>query len=219
MSLDADRAATLARLSVSRETETRLDWLVAELLRWQRIKNLVAPSTLDQVWTRHVLDSWQLLRWAPGAGPWMDLGSGGGFPGLVVAIERTERQAGRTILVESNGRKAAFLRHVVAALRLDAEVRAERIETVLQGWSAPLAVVSARALAPLAQLLQWTHGLLRNGAVGIFPKGQDVEAELSEASRYWSFDVETHSSVSDPKGTILVVRMLPQPGRPAHVDP
>lgn len=206
----------LSELGVSRETRLRLELLVDELKRWQRIKNLISEATLRDVWRRHVADSWQLLRFAPQAGDWLDLGSGGGFPGLVIAIGRTETQAGTTHLVESNGRKCAFLRHVGHRLRLDLRVHQARIEDVLPDWRPTPAVVSARALAPLTQLIGWTQALLRNGAVGIFPKGQDVEEELAQASRYWYFQADAEQSATDRDGRILLVRMTPETGSLAH---
>ena len=196
-------------MDVSRETLSRLDALAGALTRWQRVKNLVASATVEQVWTRHILDSWQLLRHAPTDGSWLDLGSGGGFPGLVVAIGRTESAGGPTILVESNGRKCAFLRQMIHDLSLNAEVIEGRIESVLPAWNRPVRTVSARALAPLDTLLSWTHTLLRNGAVGIFPKGQDVERELAVASTSWRFDAKVHPSISDRSGRVLVVTMTP----------
>lgn len=205
----SDRETALAAMDVSRETLSRLDALARELARWQRVKNLVSSTTVDQVWTRHILDSWQLLAHAPAKGAWLDLGSGGGFPGLVVAAGRTAADAGATILLESNGRKCAFLRHMIHVLDLNAEVIENRIENVLPGWTRPVQVVSARALAPLEQLMAWTHSLLRNGAVGIFPKGQDVERELAVASTSWRFDAKVHPSISDRSGRILVVTMAP----------
>lgn len=206
---ETDRDKAVAAMGVSRETLSRLDALAAALGRWQRIKNLVAPATVEQVWSRHILDSWQLLKHAPTQGPWLDLGSGGGFPGLVVAIGRTETGDGQTILVESNGRKCAFLRQMIHDLGLNAEVIEDRIEAALSGWSRPVRTVSARALAPLDTLLGWTHTLLRNGAVGIFPKGQDVERELAVASTSWRFDAKVHPSISDRSGRVLVVTMAP----------
>lgn len=205
--MDRDRA--LAAMDVSRETLSRLETLVEALKRWQRVKNLVAPATVEHVWSRHILDSWQLLRHAPAEGSWLDLGSGGGFPGLVVAIGRTETGSAPTILLESNGRKCAFLRQMIHDLSLNAEVIEGRIEAVLPRWSRPVRTISARALAPLETLLAWTHTLLRNGAVGIFPKGQDVEKELAVASTSWRFDAKVHPSISDRSGRILVVTMAP----------
>lgn len=201
------REQFVARLNVSRETEHKLDLLVSELERWQHVKNLVSHSTLATVWHRHIADSAQLLRLAPAPGPWLDIGSGGGFPGLVVAIQRTEAGSGRTYLLESNSRKCSFLRHVIRLVGADAEVLEGRIEEQVNELSFEPVVVSARAVASLDRLLGWTNGLLRKGAVGIFPKGQDVEVELEIAARSWQFSVEAHPSLTDSEGRILLVRM------------
>lgn len=203
-----DRAhRLLIARDVSRETLANLDLLAAELVRWQSIKNLVGPVTLNQIWTRHIADSMQLLRYAPGPGPWLDLGSGGGFPGLVVAMARTETREGTTHLVESNGRKCAFLRHIVRVAGLDAEVHEARIEEILPRFDHSFAVVSARALASMSQLLIWTNQLLRKGALGIFPKGQDVERELKEAATSWEFSADVRQSLTDQKARVVLVRM------------
>jgi 16S rRNA (guanine527-N7)-methyltransferase len=191
---------------VSRETLEQLERLTEELFRWQGVKNLVGPSTLTEVWTRHVADSVQLHEIAPLEGEWVDLGSGGGFPGLVVAILRSEAGLGRTHMIEANDRKCAFLRQIVRQNRLEAEVHAGRIETVLPNLRQP-AVISARAVAPLVKLLDWSNVMLTQGAVGIFPKGQDVETELAEAARSWAFRAELLPSRTDPKGRIVRVTM------------
>jgi 16S rRNA (guanine527-N7)-methyltransferase len=195
------------RSCVSRETHDRLDMLVTELVRWQAIKNLVGPDTLQNVWERHVADSLQLAAHQPARGGlWVDLGSGAGFPGLVMAVLRTERAQGTTVMVESNARKCAFLRHVIRLGELDAEVMPARIDAAVPMLAArTTAVVSARALASLSQLLGWSFPLLRTGAVGIFPKGQDVERELQEAAISWSCDVALHPSLTDCKARIVVV--------------
>lgn len=197
----------LDRANVSRETRHSLNELVGELERWQRAKNLVSQGTMPHVWTRHVLDSWQLLEYAPPKGEWVDLGSGAGFPGLVVAVSRTQAGAGTTHLIESNGRKCAFLRHIGHRLKLDMQVHEGRLEDYLRSWPRVPAVISARALAPLDKLLAWCEHLLRSGALGIFPKGQDVEGELAYASTSWMFDAQLKPSMTDAAGKILLVRM------------
>ncbi|MCX7323817.1 MAG: 16S rRNA (guanine(527)-N(7))-methyltransferase RsmG [Hyphomicrobiales bacterium] len=201
------REVVAASLHVSRETLAKLDVLTRELGRWQAIKNLVGPSTLNQVWIRHVADSLQLLDHAQQPGAWLDLGSGGGFPGLVVAIVRTERREGTTHLVESNGRKCAFLRHMCRLLELDAIVHEGRIEQIVPTFEVVFSIVSARALAPLIELLGWTNELLRKGALGIFPKGQDVENELHEAATSWVFSADVRQSLTDRDARIVLVRM------------
>ena len=202
-----DRQKALDLVSVSRETLERLDVLVDELRKWQSIKNLVGPSAIEQIWTRHIADSVQLMQFAPNAPVWLDLGSGGGFPGLVLAIMRTERGLSETHLVESNGRKCAFLRHVVRLTGISVHIHEIRVENLLKNPDFTADVVSARALASLDQLLAWTNPLLRNGALGIFPKGQDVDKELAHAARSWNFDAECRPSLTDQQARIVLVRM------------
>jgi 16S rRNA (guanine527-N7)-methyltransferase len=204
----SDREAGLALLSVSRETEQLLDQYVALLTRWQGIKNLVGPSTLASVWTRHIADSAQLVALAPDARTWLDLGSGAGFPGLVVAILLRERPGFHVHLVESNGRKCAFLREVARSLRLPVTVHDGRIEAVLPRLGGPVDVVSARALAPLRELIGLTESLLTTGTPGLFPKGQDVGDELTGASKYWRIQASTVASRTDPKARIVVVTQV-----------
>jgi 16S rRNA (guanine527-N7)-methyltransferase len=165
---------------VSRETKEKLSLLESELRRWQAIKNLVGPGTLDHIWDRHIVDSLQLLDLAPDAKTWVDLGAGAGFPGLVLAIAGYERGL-QVELVESNSRKCAFLRHIARLTGVQAKVHEARLETVIPGFVGKADVVSARALASLAKLLEWTEPLLKTGTTGLFPKGRDAESELTEA--------------------------------------
>jgi len=202
--IEADRARAVALFgdSVSRETWDRLDRFVALLLKWQKTTNLVAPSTLQNLWTRHVADSLQLLDLAPAANRWIDLGSGAGFPGLVIACALGP--TGEVHLVESNQKKASFLREAARVLALPAIVHAGRIEDLVA--EKPFDVVTARALAPLDRLIGYAIPLLTTGAVGLFPKGQDVGAELTQASKSWSIEAELIPSKTDPHGRIVVVR-------------
>ena len=203
----ADRAAAERLMDVSRETWERLDALVAALDRWQAKTNLVAPTTLAQVWTRHVADSAQLVELAPrDAKIWVDIGAGGGFPGLVVAA----LLAGRTEvhLVESNLKKAAFLREAARAMGLTVTVHGVRAEAAL-GSAIPRAdVVSARALASLSELLRLTAPLLKTGAVGLFPKGEKAADELTEAQESWNINASFHSSRTDPAASVIRVEGL-----------
>ena len=195
----------LSLTPVSRETEERLAVLVAELERWQRAKNLVSTATLDEVWTRHIADSLQLFDHALEARRWLDLGSGGGFPGLVLGIRLAE-VGGHIDLVESNARKCAFLRHAARVTGAPVTVHAARIEDVVGDFVGKVDVVTARALAPLPQLLEWCKELLRTGTLGLFPKGQHLDAELTEASKYWKIQASTVPSVTDDAARILMVR-------------
>lgn len=187
--------------------------MVGELARWQKAKNLVSSTTLADVWTRHVADSLQLFAIAPDAKRWLDLGSGGGFPGLVLGICLAET-GGHIDLVESNARKCAFLRHAARVTGAPVTVHAARIEDVIEKFTGKIDVVTARALAPLPNLLGWCKELLRTGSVGLFPKGQYLDAELTEASKYWKIQASTVTSVTDPAARILVIRGAEQRADP-----
>lgn len=203
--LQKDRAAALRLVPVSRETAARLDEFVALLLRWQKAVQLVAPSTLPRLWTRHIADSLQIIEHAPAAKRWIDLGSGGGFPGLVVAIALADAPETIVHLVESDTRKAAFLREAARIIGAPAEVHAERIESVAERFAGDVEIVTARALAPLARLLELAAPLLSGGARGIFLKGQDVDNELTQAAKSWNITAKTFPSRTDSRGRILIV--------------
>ena len=204
----ADRAQAVAlnHDSVSRETWARLDAFVALLLERQQRMNLVGASTIPQLWTRHVADSLQLLRLAPEARVWCDLGSGAGFPGLVIACALAGEKGVQVHLVESIAKKANFLRDAAQALGLPAIVHNQRIEDFTRANRIAFDVVTARALAPLDRLLTLANPLLKTGAVALFPKGQDVGAELTLASKSWKIDAELVPSNTDPHGRIMLVR-------------
>ena len=202
------------RAGVSRETGERLAILVAELRRWQRVKNLVGPGTLETVWSRHVADSLQLLDMEPQAVRWADLGSGAGFPGLVIAIALADRPGAEVHLVESNGRKCAFLRHAVRATGAPAVVHEARLEAVVPGLVGRVDVVTARALAPLDHLLGATGDLLTTGTVGLFPKGRDAAVELTQAEISWRFEAELLPSRTDSEARVIRVTSFEGP-RPA----
>ena len=212
--LAADRERALALVSVSRETVVRLEVLIELLLNWQRITHLIAASTVPNVWTRHVADSLQLVELAPEARIWVDLGSGGGFPGLVIACALAQTPDARVHLVESNAKKAAFLREAVRLTKAPAVVHSARIENFVESFDESADVVTARALAPLKMLLDQSCKLLDSGGQGIFPKGQDVEVELTEAAKYWNMDASLVPSRIDSKGRIVIVRALQR--RPAQ---
>jgi 16S rRNA (guanine527-N7)-methyltransferase len=214
--LAADRARALTLTPVSRETSDRLDRFVETLLAWQQRINLIAPSTEPKLWTRHIADSLQLLALAPQAKIWVDLGSGGGFPGLVIACALADKPGARVHLVESSTKKAAFLREAARATGAPAEVHAVRIEDFVENLAMAVDVVTARALAPLVRLLAATYPLLKTGTLGLFPKGQDVDAELTEAAKCWSIQSSFAPSLTDPKAKVVRVtgiEKLPQPGR------
>jgi 16S rRNA (guanine527-N7)-methyltransferase len=218
--LAADRSRALALTPVSRETLDRLDRFVAVLLEWQQRMNLIASSTEPTLWTRHIADSLQLLASAPQARVWVDLGSGAGFPGVVLACALVDRPGARVHLVERSTKKAAFLREAVHATGAPAEVHAVRLEDFVENLAVSVDVVTARALAPLAGLLTATYPLLRNGTLGLFPKGQDVDAELTEAAKCWSIQSSLAPSLTDPRSKIVCITgidKIHQPGRePKH---
>lgn len=221
----SDRARALALCPVSRETEDRLDSIVALLEKWQRTINLVAPATLPQIWTRHVADSLQLVPLAGEASRWVDLGSGGGFPGLVVGAVLAERPDADVTLIESDSRKAAFLREAARIAELPVTVLPARIEQVAPRIAAGVEVVSARALAPLPKLLPLAESFIAQGALGLFLKGQDVDNELTETSKSWNVEASIVESRTDRSGRVLIVRkasripseaashLRPEPGR------
>ena len=204
--LTADRARALALVSVSRETVARLDRFAALLLDWHGRMNLIAASTVPTLWTRHIADSLQLLAIAPQARKWADLGSGGGFPGLPIACALAEQNSVEVHLIESNKKKAAFLREAVRVTGAPAVVHAERVADFAQASRGELDAVTARALAPLPELLSIAYPLLKRGALGLFPKGQDVEAELTQATKCWSIQASLVPSRTDPKSRVVVIR-------------
>jgi 16S rRNA (guanine527-N7)-methyltransferase len=209
----SDRARALSLTPVSRETAERLDRFVALLLTWQKTTQLIATSTVSQLWMRHIADSLQLVDLAPEARSWVDMGTGGGFPGLVIACALAETAGARVHLVESNAKKAAFLRAAAAATESPAVVHAVRMENFVESFADAPEIVTARAVSPLSSLLGQCLPLLQRGAIGIFPKGQDVGAELTEASRYWRITAGLVPSRTDLKARIVCVSAVER--RPA----
>lgn len=220
MTQDSDygRERALALLNDSREIapgiESRLDRFVEALLTWQAKTNLIAPSTIPELWTRHIADSLQLLALAPSAKHWVDFGSGGGFPGIPIACALAGTPGAVIHLVESNHKKAAFLREAVRLTGAPAKVHARRAEDFVDGFAEPVEIVTARALAPLENLLAKAYPLLKRGAQALFLKGQDVEVELTEASKCWTMEAELVRSVTDSSGRIVWIRSL----QPAEVS-
>jgi 16S rRNA (guanine527-N7)-methyltransferase len=203
---DQERALTLT--PVSRETKKRLELFVDLLSVWQKKTNLVAPSTLNELWTRHIADSLQLVPLAPGALTWVDLGSGGGFPGIPIACALASQPGAKVHLIESNGKKASFLREAVRVTSAPAVVHQERVENFAENCAEAVDVVTARAFAPLKILCDQAFPLINRGAVGLFLKGQDVEAELTDAAKYWRLVASRVPSRTSPESSILVVRGL-----------
>jgi len=206
--MTAQRTASAARGGrISSETARRLGILGSLLVKWNPAINLVARDSLANVWARHINDSLQLLPFrTPAARRWLDLGSGAGFPGMVAAIALAETEPDlHVMLAEADLRKAEFLRTVSRETGVDVTVFAERTE-----FLPPQAAdtVSARALAPLPRLCALVHRHLAPGGRAILPKGAHSEAEIAAASKEWRFRLERHASLTDPKGTILVLSDL-----------
>lgn len=199
-----DRDRFISAFDVSRETLERLDIYAALLEKWNPSINLVAKSTLGQIWDRHFFDSAQILAISDlQEGQWVDLGTGGGFPGLIVAILAAEARAGVSMTcIESDLRKAAFLLTVIRESGLAVRVLTDRIEVV-----PPLKadVVSARALAPLSQLLGYAERHLAENGKAYFLKGAKVGPELKQALETWSFELDTYPSKTDPEASILKI--------------
>lgn len=195
-----------AGLDVSRETLERLTTYCAALSRWSSKINLIAPASDDAVWQRHIIDSAQLFHLGRASGPWVDLGSGGGLPALVLAIVALEASPGiKFHLVESDARKAAFLRIVAADLALNVDVHRARAEAL-----APLGAqtVSARALAPLEKLLAYVERHLNPSGVALLHKGRNYQAEVDAAAKIWTFDLDLVESVAEQGGKILCIRHI-----------
>lgn len=194
------------------EAIERLATYEVALRQWQKAVNLVAPRTLDEIWHRHFADSAQVAAHVPDATKSIaDLGSGGGFPGLVLAVffaSQPDKHAAVT-LVESDGRKAAFLRETARRLEIPVEILSTRIESdATVSRLVGVDTVTARAFAPLSRLFNLAAPLFAAETVGVFLKGESVVREIDEARARWSFDVDLHQSVTEPSGKIAVVRRL-----------
>jgi 16S rRNA (guanine527-N7)-methyltransferase len=201
-----DRSRALELTPVSRETAERLDIFVACLLRALERTNLIAASTIPHIWTRHIADSLQLLSLAPEANTWVDLGSGAGLPGLVLACALVERAGAVVHLVESIQKKCAFLQEAIAATGAPAIVHRQRIEDFAKGFSGRPDVITARALAPMRVLLGYVRPLMKSGAQALLLKGQDVGSELTEAAKYWNIRFDLVASKTSASGKIVIVR-------------
>lgn len=201
---DSGRSGFLERRNVSRETLGRLDQYHELLEKWNPAINLVSKASIETAWHRHFLDSAQVFDLAPdGTVHWVDFGSGGGFPGLVVAILAMEfAPQVRVTLVESDVRKAAFLSTVARETHVDIKVLAERVENI-----GPMAadIVSARALAPLTALMPFVDRHLRPGGRALFLKGATYRSEVQAARESWNFTCSTHASATDANAVILEI--------------
>ncbi len=203
---EEEARATITQ-NVSRETLARLDAYAGALIKWQKAINLIAPATVPQIWARHFLDSAQVLPLAPaGARTWLDIGTGGGFPGMVCAIIAAEQLPEiKWTMIESDERKCAFLREVSRTTGVTVTVLTARVED-LPDQNAN--VISARALAPLPRLLDLTHRHLAPQATCLFQKGGNYATEVAEAKQHWHMSVEAMPSRTAPESVILRIREL-----------
>jgi 16S rRNA (guanine527-N7)-methyltransferase len=202
-----ENASDFARVfSVSHETAEKLELYAYFLAQWQKAVNLIAPATLPQIWLRHFADSAQLLALAPGAKIWVDLGSGGGFPALVIAIMLANQKECCVHLIESNARKCAFLSEVARRTGAPARVHNARIADAAFSGAVPTAdVVTARALAPLDVLLERALPFFGTASTGLFLKGREAGVEIADARKRWVFDLKIHPSISDAQGQVLEI--------------
>lgn len=212
MSVDS-RARALELCPRLRSIVAELDAYEALLRRWQAKINLVAQNSLDDVWTRHFRDSAQVLEAAPEAKIWADLGSGAGFPGLVVALLLRGRPGAKVHLIESDQRKAAFLRAVSRETNAPAEIHVGRIETELDALADSIQAVTARALAPLGQLLTFSRTHMEKGAIGVFLKGEEWREELTAAERVGRFRFQTLPSRTHPRARLILAGCTPEANR------
>lgn len=190
-------------LNVSRETLERLEAYMRLVEKWTVKINLISKASIPHIWNRHIRDSAQIYNLAPPCKNWLDLGSGGGFPGIVVAIIAAEKSPDTKVtLVESDQRKCAFLRSALRELSLVGSVISERIET-LHPQNAD--VLSARALADLDGLLSFSDRHLSPAGVGIFPKGENWRKEHSAAQERWSYRCEAITSITNPAAAVLKI--------------
>lgn len=191
-------------LNVSRETLERLECFEALVQKWNPRINLVSRNSLKDLWSRHVVDSIQVYRLRPRSTRWVDLGSGGGFPGMIVAILAAEDNADADVtLIESDQRKCAFLRTAIRETGVSCAVIPKRIEAVAPQKATTL---SARALTNLSGLLEFAERHLSTGGMALFPKGVSWQKEVAEAQRSWRFEYEPIASATEAGSVILKVK-------------
>jgi len=202
-----DEAREALTKNVSRETMARLEDYAVTLIKWQKAMNLIASASVTHIWARHFLDSAQVLPLAPpDPGHWLDMGSGAGFPGMVCAIIGAEAlPKTRWTFIESDQRKATFLREVARGAKVDVTVLAERVEDVPPQFAD---VISARAVAPLPRLLDLTHRHLAPRGICLFQKGAAHATEVAEAARHWHMSVDAIPSKTAPSSVILRISEL-----------
>jgi 16S rRNA (guanine527-N7)-methyltransferase len=203
-----DRAKALGLVPVSPEIEARLAVYVDLLGRWRKITNLISEASFAEVWTRHIADSAQLLSLAPDARRWVDMGSGAGFPGMVIAIQLAGVPGAQVHCLESDQRKCAFLREVARATGAPVQIHAARVESVEPASLSPVDAVTARAFAPLPLVLEFAKVWIAQGAVGIFPRGRSAEAQLDAADASRHLKIDLVASKLDRAAAILRVRAV-----------
>jgi 16S rRNA (guanine527-N7)-methyltransferase len=204
--LAENRRAAFSLVPVSRETGDRLAAYVDILARWRKTTNLIAESTFASVWTRHIADSAQLIGLAPQARRWIDMGSGAGFPGLVIAIQLADIPGAVVHLIESDQRKCAFLREAVHATGAQATIHPERVEAVEPASLGPVDAVAARAFAPLPLTLKLARPWIERGAVGVFPRGESARDQVAALPEATAYAIELLPSLTDAKAAILRIR-------------
>lgn len=204
-----DELSDRVGFDVSRETFERLQTYHDLLIDWSRTHNLIGPRERDQLWTRHIADCLQIWPMVEGSERILDIGSGAGLPGLVLACAAADTGKTQLILVEPNGKRCAFLRHVTHKLKLPVRILNDKIENVSRET---VEVITARAVADLPKLIEMSADWLENGAKALFLKGERYQDELTEAGRYWHFKAELTTSQSDSGGVVIVLTEV----RPRH---
>lgn len=208
-----DRGRALALVPVSRETAERFDVFVELLDRWLKKSNLIADATRAFVWTRHISDCAQVLLMCPRSTRWLDIGSGAGFPGMVLAIQLADIPGAEVHCVDPDPRKCAFLREVARATCCPAFVYAATVQSLQRSEFGAIDGVTARAIAPLSETLDMAEGWLKAGAVGVFPRGQSIAMQLEGLGRQPNYDIEIVPSIIDRRATTLRVRWDATNGR------
>ena len=201
-----DRRAALRLVPVSRETEDRLAIFIELLDRWRRKINLISNSTFPFVWTRHIADSAQLPALALKAKRWVDMGSGAGFPGLVIAIQLADVPGAIVHCIESDGRKCAFLREATRATGAAAVIHPVRVEAIEAKSLGAVDAVTARAFAPLPLTLELARPWMERGAIAVFPRGESAKDQIAALPEASAYAIETLQSVVNPKAAILRIR-------------
>ena len=201
-----DRRAASRLVPVSRETEDRLAIFVELLDRWRQKTNLISNSTFATVWTRHIADSAQLSALAPDAKRWVDMGSGAGFPGLVIAIQLAGVPGALVHCIESDGRKCAFLREAARATGAAAAIHPQRVEAIEPKSLGTVDAVTARAFAPLPLTLELARPWMERGAIAVFPRGESAKDQIAALPEAWAYAIEPLQSVVNPKAAILRIR-------------